>query len=100
MKERTNKNRKYSSAGVGLTVAILLLCNLASLTVIFGRMLGYSQAEFVNVMPINQVYGETSEPAGKPGHSGPAETPSEGAASFENSYAAVNPAPGGDESPE
>ena len=58
--------RKSSTAGIGITLAILILCNLASLTVIFGRVLTYTEAKFVNVMPINQVYvpEENSRPGG------------------------------------
>lgn len=78
--------RKFSTAGIGITLAILILCNLASLTVIFGRVLSYTEAKFVNVMPINEAYtpAETSAPEENslPGTSRP-----------EESIPAVNPAP-------
>lgn len=76
------QKKSKSTAGIGVTLAILILCNLASLTVIFGRVLTYTEAKFVNVMPINQVYlpEESSAP--------------------EESTPVVNPAPGDETSSE
>lgn len=59
-----NKPKKSFTAGIGVVVAILILCNLASITVIAGRMISYTQAKFVNVLPINEntVLGATPAP--------------------------------------
>lgn len=81
------QKKRKSTAGIGLTLAILILCNLASLTVIFGRVLTYTEAKFVNVMPINQVYV-------------PEENSQSGDSVPEESTPVVNPAPGDETSPE
>lgn len=71
------RKHKISTASVGILLAILIVCNLASLTVIFGRVMSYTEAKFVNVMPINVPYA-------------PAE---ESSAPEEESTPVVNPAP-------
>ena len=80
------QKKRKSTAGIGITLAILILCNLASLTVIFGRVLTYTEAKFVNVMPINQVYV-------------PEENSQSGDSVPEESTSVVNPVPGDETSP-
>lgn len=47
-------NRKKNTAGLGVTVAILVLCLLASTIVLCGRMTTYTQAKFVNVLSLTE----------------------------------------------
>lgn len=54
------KKRKLNIAGIGVLVAVLILCELVSTTVLFSRMISYTQAKFVNVMSLT----EKSEPDG------------------------------------
>lgn len=54
------KKRKLNIAGIGVLVAVLILCELVSTTVLFSRMISYTQAKFVNVMSLT----EKSEPGG------------------------------------
>ena len=46
--------RKKSTVGVGVLAAILLLCELASFSVLFSRIISYTQVEFVNVMSLTE----------------------------------------------
>ena len=46
------KKRKFNTAGIGVLVAVLILCELASMTVLFGRMISYTEAKFVNVVSL------------------------------------------------
>lgn len=46
--------RKRNTAGLGALVAVLLLCELAAATVLCGRMLSYTQAKFVNILPLTE----------------------------------------------
>ena len=62
--------RKKSISWIGIAVAVLVLCELASFTVLFSRIIGYTEAKFVNVMSLTEqtvqnsdVPGETDEPA-------------------------------------
>lgn len=73
------KKRKFGAAGIGILVVILVLCNLASLAIISGRMIGYTEAKFVNVLPINEVQAPKE--------------PSQGESSTVESFPVVNPAP-------
>lgn len=50
-------NRKKNTVGVGIIALILVLCSLASLSVLFSRIIGYTQVEFVNVMPLTENTG-------------------------------------------
>ena len=46
------KKRNIGTAGIGVVVAVLIICELASMIVLFGRMTDYAEAKFVNVMPL------------------------------------------------
>lgn len=48
------KNQKKKPAGVGILAVFLVLCSLASLAVLFSRIINYTQVEFVNVMPLTE----------------------------------------------
>ena len=47
-----HKQRKRTTAGIGVFVVILILCELASMTVLFGRMMSFSNEEFEHVLPL------------------------------------------------
>ncbi|MCH5183116.1 MAG: hypothetical protein J1E00_02990 [Oscillospiraceae bacterium] len=87
--------RKHGTAGIGMLVVILILCNLACLTVMCSRVIGYTQAKFVNVMPIDQQTVIGAEPPAGTDSSAEAD-PSRADSSAESSVEApiVNPAPG------
>ena len=74
------------SAGLGVLAVILVLCELASLTVLFGRMAGYSSVSFDNVMPLMESSRDNglkyapnvSYPAASPSVGTPVTPPSSG----------------------
>lgn len=50
-------NRKSSS--IMIIAVLIILCVAASLTVLFGRVIGYSQTSFENIMPLTSANGKT-----------------------------------------
>ena len=46
------KKGKRNTAGIGVLAAVLVICELASLLVLSGRIVSYTEAKFVNVMPL------------------------------------------------
>ena len=54
---KSTNNRKSSNTTI-IAVLLLVLCVATSLTVLFGRMISYSQTEFENVMPIMRSHSE------------------------------------------
>lgn len=63
MESRRACARKRTFAGVGLAVALLLLCEVVSLAVLFSRMVGYTEAKFVHVMPLIEESAVAADPA-------------------------------------
>lgn len=54
MNARVQTNRKRPAAGIGVLAAVLAICVLASSIVLFGRMISYTQAKFVNVLSLTE----------------------------------------------
>ena len=54
---RSNYNRKR--VGIGVVVLFLIVCELVSLTVLFSRVVGYTQAKFYNLVSITGDLVET-----------------------------------------
>lgn len=48
------KKKKRNIAGIGVIVTVLILCELASMIVLFGRMASYTQTKFVNVISLTK----------------------------------------------
>ncbi|MCH5198845.1 MAG: hypothetical protein J1E34_08070 [Oscillospiraceae bacterium] len=48
------EKQKKKSFGIGVLAVLLVLCELASLSVLFSRISSYSQREFVNVMSLTE----------------------------------------------
>lgn len=55
---KSTYNRKSSS--IMIIVMLLILCAVTSLAVLFGRMVGYSQTEFENIMPLISAHSNAS----------------------------------------
>ncbi|MCH5304224.1 MAG: LPXTG cell wall anchor domain-containing protein [Ruminococcus sp.] len=57
---KSTYNRKSSYITTIVMLLLLILCVAASLSVLFGRILGYSQTEFENVMPLMNVQSKSA----------------------------------------
>lgn len=54
MQMRPQTKRKRNTAGIGVVIAVLLLCELASMIVLCGRIVSYTEAKFVNVLSLTE----------------------------------------------
>lgn len=55
-----NVKHKRKSTLLGIVIILLLLCEIASLAVLFDRMSIYSKAEFQNIIPLNESKNSTN----------------------------------------
>lgn len=60
---KSTHNRKSSDITTIVMILMLILCVAASLTVLFGRMIGYSQTEFENIMPLISTHSKAPNTA-------------------------------------
>ena len=60
------KKSKKSASWIGVVVAILILLELASMTVLFSRMVTYTQAKFANVLSLIDEPGTVTESVADP----------------------------------
>ena len=58
------KKRKRNTAGLGILVAVLIICELASMIVLCSRVIGYTEAKFVNVLSLTEETVMVSETDG------------------------------------
>lgn len=54
MQMHPQTKRKRNTAGIGVVIAVLLLCELASMIVLCGRIVSYTEAKFVNVLSLTE----------------------------------------------
>ena len=60
---KSTYNRKSSDITIIVMILFLILCAVASLAVLFGRMIGYSQTEFENILPLMNARNKDSNTA-------------------------------------